>query len=124
MAMSLKPNEELMISAVSVAAVLSVFQLEAPPLANVKASAPGGAASLNTHKSVKGAILTSTAVVGALAILGKSPTVYVVGGLTIAALGWKYMHANVTHPQTGQVVAPGYGPTAGNGGMIQNPAGS
>ena len=119
MALSLKPNEELMISAVSVAAVLSVFQLEAPPLANVKNAAPGGQASVSVHKSVKGAILTSAAVVGALAILGKSPTVYVVGGLTTAALGWKYLHANVTHPQTGRVVAPGANPSAGGGGTIQ-----
>lgn len=121
---SLKPNEELMISAVAVASVISVFQLEAPPLANVKASAPGGAASANTHRSVKGAVLTASAVVGSLAILGKSPTVYVVGGLTIAALGWKYMAANVTHPQTGQVVAPGANPTAGAGGSVTAPSGS
>ena len=114
----LKPNEELMISGVAVAAVLSVFQLEAPPLANVKASAPGGQVSQNTHNSVKGAVLTSTAVVGGLAILGKSPTVYVVGGLTIAVLGWKYMHANVTHPKTGAVVAPGSNPAAGAGGTV------
>ena len=119
MAISLKPNEELMISAVSVAAVVSVFQLEAPPLADVKASAPGGGASALTHKSVKGAILTSAAVVGALAILGKSPTVYVVGGLTTVILGWKYMHANATHPATGAVIAPGSSPSAAGGGTIQ-----
>jgi predicted cation transporter len=115
----LKPEHELMVSAVSVAAVLTVFQLEAPPLANIKASAPGGQTSANTHSSVKGAVLTSLAIVGGLALLGKSPTVYVVGGLTIAVLGWKYMAANVKHPVTGAVVAPGSNSGAGNGGTVQ-----
>jgi predicted cation transporter len=116
---SLKPEHELMISAVSVAAVLTVFQLEAPPMADVRASAPGGVSSAVTHTSIKGAAITSLAIVGGLALLGKSPTVYVVGGLTIAVVAWKYMKANVTHPVTGQVVAPGANPSAGGGGTIQ-----
>jgi hypothetical protein len=118
--MALKPESALMISAVTVASVLSIFQLEAPPLANVRAAAPGGQTSSNTFKSVKGATITSAAVVGLIALLAKSPEVYTVGGLTVAILAFKYHKANVTHPVTQAIVAPGDGqsPVSG-GGSIQ-----
>jgi hypothetical protein len=118
--MALKPDSNVMIAAVTAAAVFAVFQLEAPPLADVRASAPGGLSAGTTHRSVKGAVYTSTAVVLGLALLAKSPEIYVVGGLVTAGLGWKYYSANVTHPVTGAVVAPGVnaGAVAG-GGTIQ-----
>lgn len=103
----LKPSEEVIVSAFTATAVYAIFQLNAPNLADVKASAPGGAASVNTHKSVKTAVWTSALLVSALALLGRSPTVYVVGGLVTAVEGWKYYHANATDAATGAVVAPG-----------------
>lgn len=102
----LKPSEEIQVSALSAAVVYGVFQLNAPNLADVKMSAPGGAASLNTHKSVKTAVWTSAVVISGLALLAKSPTVFIVGGLMTAAEGWKFYHANATD-QRGNVVAPG-----------------
>lgn len=122
--MALKPDSALMISAVTVASVISIFQLEAPPLANVKASAPGGQTAANTFSSVKGATISSAAVVGLIALLSKSPEVYTVGGLTVAILAFKYHKANVTHPVTGAVVAPGSGPTGvgSGGGNVQGSA--
>jgi len=119
--MALKPDSNVMIAAVTAAAVFSVFQLEAPPLADVRASAPGGQTAGNTFKSVKGATYTAVAVTLGLALLAKSPEVYVVGGLTTAVLAWKYHAANVTHPVSGKVAAPGTtGPTmTAGGGTIQ-----
>lgn len=97
----LKPNEEIMAASFSVATVLAVFSLHSPNLADVKASQAGNA---NTHRSVKSAILTSTALVSGLALLAKSPVVYVVGGLTIALEGWQAYHANALNPSTGKIV--------------------
>jgi hypothetical protein len=107
MAGGLKPSEEIQVSALSAAVVYGIFQLNAPNLADVKASKPGGAASLNTHKSVKTAVWTSAIVISGLALLSKSPTVFIVGGLMTAAEGWKYYHANAVDQATGAVVAPG-----------------
>lgn len=109
----LKPNEEIQVSALVATVVYGIFQLNAPNLSDVKASAPGGAASVNTHNSVKTAIWTSAAVISGLALLAKSPTVYIVGGAMITVEGWKYYHANSTDMKTGAVVAPG----AAAGGM-------
>jgi hypothetical protein len=98
MALSLKPNEELMVSAISAGIVYSIFQLDAPNLADVRATTPGGAQSQNIHGSVKTAVYTSAAVIGGISILAKSPTVFVVGGVMIVAEAWKYYHANLVHP--------------------------
>ena len=105
--MALKPNEQIIVSAAVGTAVYGIFQLNAPNLADVKASAPGGAASVNTHKSVKTAVWTSAILVSGLGLLAKDPTIFIVGGLLTVVEGWKYMHANATDSKTGAVVAPG-----------------
>jgi hypothetical protein len=104
--MALKPDQEIIVSALTAVAVYGIFQLNAPNLADVKASAPGGAASLNTHKSVKTATWTSAVLVSALGLLAKDPAIYVVGGLVTVVESWKFMHANATDAK-GNVVAPG-----------------
>lgn len=105
--MALKPNEQIIVSAATATAVYGIFQLNAPNLADVKASAPGGAASVNTHKSVKTAVWTSAVLVSGLALLAKDPAIFIVGGLITSIEGWKYYHANSVDQATGAVVAPG-----------------
>jgi hypothetical protein len=109
--MSLKPNEQIIVAAAVGTAVYAIFQLNAPNLADVKASAPGGAASLNTHKSTKTAVWTSAIFVSGLAILAKDPAIFIVGGLMTTVEGWKYYHANATDAKTGAVLAPGVSAT-------------
>jgi hypothetical protein len=107
--MKLKPGESLLVAVLTALGVFMIFQHNTPNLADVKASMPGGAASLNTHKSIKTAVYESAALVVGVAVLAKDPTVYVVGGLVTAVEGWKYYHANSTGIATpaGQAVAPG-----------------
>jgi len=104
--MPLKPNEQIIVSAATATAVYAIFQLNAPNLADVKASVPGGAASVNTHRSVKTAVWTSALLVTGLGLLARDPTIYIVGGLLTAAEGWKFYHANATDGK-GNMVAPG-----------------
>jgi hypothetical protein len=110
--MALKPNEQIIVAAAVATGVYGIFQLNAPNLADVKASTPGGAASVNTHKSVKTAVWTAALFVSGLAILAKDPAIYIIGGLVTSVEGWKFYHANSVDSATGAVVAPG---TAGNG---------
>jgi hypothetical protein len=100
--MNLKPNEEIQVAALSAAVVYGVFQLDAPNLSDVKASPAG---NKNTHGSVKTAAWTATAVTAGLAILAKSPTIFIVGACMTIAESWKYFHANATNPATGKVDA-------------------
>lgn len=95
----LKPNEEVMASAFALTAVYSIFSLQVPNLADVKA-APSN--NPNVYKSVKGAAVESAAVVAGVALLAKSPTIFTVGSLAIVALSWHYHHANAVAPSTGR----------------------
>lgn len=91
MAIEIKPETELIVSATAVAVVYAIFGQTLPPMADVRADKPG---MPNTHKSVKMAAITSTAAVGALSLLGRSPTVFVIGGGAILFETWKYHYAN------------------------------
>ncbi len=56
----------------------------------------------NTRRSVRGAVLTSAAVVSGIALLGKSPAVYIIGGIVIAVEGFQYAHANTLSQEHGK----------------------
>ena len=88
---SIKPSDELIVGATSIALVLAIFSQNTPNLADVRADKTN---NVNTHKSTKMAAITATATVGALSLLAKSPTVFVIGGLAILFETWKLHFAN------------------------------
>lgn len=82
----LKPTDEIVVAATSVAVVLAIFSNDTPSVADIRADKPGNP---NTHAATKGAALTATAVIGSLALLSKSPTVFTIGGAMILLEVWK-----------------------------------
>lgn len=111
----LKPNEEIMTSAAVLAVVYGIFEMQAPNMADVKASP---AHNSLVHGSVRAAAWESAAVVAGISLLAKSPTIFVVGGLATAAVSWHYYHANSVNPGTGKASVPGKAnANAGNGTM-------
>lgn len=103
--MDLKPNEEIQVGALTAAVVYGIFQLNVPTLADVRASHPHTPNAQHVHGSVKTAAWTSVIVVSGLALLAKSPTIFVIGGAMTVIESWKYFHGNLVHPATGQVSA-------------------
>jgi hypothetical protein len=103
MNVNLSPEAELTVGAISAGIVYAVFGQNVPTLADVRADKPG---NVNTHKSVKHAVITSTIVVTGLALLGKSPTVFIIGGSMILFEGWKYHFANYGANGTEENKAP------------------
>lgn len=91
MAFSLKPENELIISGLGITIVYAIFALNTPNLADVRHDEPG---NMNTYKSVNIATWTSVAVISALALLGKSHTVFVAGGVMTLFETWKQHYAN------------------------------
>src|ERR1700722_469058 len=87
----LKPSDEVIAASFAVASVLAIFSTHAPNLADVKADA---ANNDNTRRSVRSAVITSAVVVAGIALLGKSPAVYIIGGVVIAIEGFQFAHAN------------------------------
>lgn len=101
----LKPSEEIQAGALTAAVVYGIFQLDAPNLADVRASQPGGGGAAHVHGSVKTAAWTAAVVTAGLAILAKSPTIFIIGGVMTVIESWKYYHANAISPATGKVPA-------------------
>lgn len=93
----LKPSEEVVAASFAVASVLAIFSTHAPNLADVRGDR---ANNDNTRRSVKSAVLTAGAVVSGIALLAKSPAVYIVGGLVIVIEGVQFAHANTLSRET------------------------
>jgi hypothetical protein len=89
--LNLDPSSQLVIGGLSATLVYSIFALNAPNLADVRYDQPG---NTNTYKSVKTATFTAAATVAGLALLAKSPTVWIIGGGMILVETWKYHAAN------------------------------
>lgn len=91
MAINLKPSEELTVGAITAGIVYAVGQVTLPNYNDVRNDKPG---NVNTYKTTKTFAWTSTAIVGSLALLGRSPTVLIIGGAMILVETWKFHYAN------------------------------
>jgi hypothetical protein len=87
----LSAENELIVAGLSMGVVYSIFQAGAVNLADVRADDQGNE---NTFKSAKTSAWTAAAAVAGLALLSKSPTVLIVGGVTLLAETWKNHFAN------------------------------
>ena len=91
MAINLKPSDEIVVSGLSATIVYAIFANNVPNLADVRHDQPG---NTNTYKAVNTATWTSVAVVASIALLSKSPTVFIVGGAMTLLETWKHHFAN------------------------------
>lgn len=94
---ALKPSEEIMAASFSVATVVSVFSAYTAPVNDLKAAEP----SHQSHNDSRRAALVSASLVSGIALLAKSPTVFIVGAATILIEHWVRAHANYTMPSQG-----------------------
>jgi hypothetical protein len=88
---NLDPSSQLVIAGLTGTLVYSIFSLNAPNLADVRHDTPG---NTNTYKSVNTATFTAAGTVAAIALISKSPTVWVIGGAMTLFEAWKYHAAN------------------------------
>jgi hypothetical protein len=92
----LKPSEELVAASFAVATVVSVFGNYTAQVNDIKAAAP----SDQNHNDQRRAAIVSAAIVSGIALLAKSPTVFIVGGGAIILESVVRAHANYTMPKT------------------------
>lgn len=101
--MALKPEMSLAVAAATGVLVYGIFTVELPNTADVQA-APAHNPFIKNSVTVAG--WSSAAAVAGISLLAKDPTVFVVGGALAAFLTWRYKHANMVEPSTGQVTLP------------------
>jgi Flp pilus assembly protein TadB len=93
----LKPSEELVAATFAASLVYGIFSSNLPTLVAVQQEQPG---SDVIHSTLRSATVTAAAAVSGIALLAKSPTVFVVGGALILVETWKYKAANHTAPKS------------------------
>jgi hypothetical protein len=104
----LKPEGSLTLGVATAAMVYGVYSFSLPNTATVQATDPN---DQNIEAARKKAAWTSAAVVGAVALMTRDKTIFVLGGVMLIALDWHARHANAVSPDTGQLVdTSGYQP--------------
>jgi hypothetical protein len=98
----LKPSEELVAATFGVASVVGIFANMTPNVADVRVDAQNGSNNEMTHRSIRAASVTSAAIVSGIALLAKSPTVFVAGAATTVILAVAAQHANTVSSATGK----------------------
>lgn len=93
---NLKPSEELVAASFSIASVIAVFGNYTAPVNDVQAAAP----SDQTHNDTRKAAIVAGALVSGVALLAKSPTVFVLGAGAILVETWVRHFANWTAPKS------------------------
>jgi hypothetical protein len=98
----LKPSEELVAATFGVASVIAVFSTATPNSADVRGDSVNGSNNPTVHSSIRAASITSAAIVSGVALLAKSPTVFIAGAAAIVIMAVEKMHANTTSSVSGK----------------------
>lgn len=109
---ALKPDISLGASLAVIALDYGVYQLNMPPMADIRSSAPHNDA---ISASLKAADWTAIGMCAALSLVARDPNLFIFGAGFAVALHWFYTHSNMSHPLTGEVTMP---PVSGSAGGV------
>jgi hypothetical protein len=102
--MALKPEISLGVGLATAAVVYGVYTTALPTIADARSLPPGNNDLVSSEKT---AAWMSAAVVGAISLISKDPTVFILGGSMVVALSWWYKHSNEVNPEFGMAVPKG-----------------
>lgn len=86
--------------ALGVAAIVGAVYVNATPTLTDARVAPVGNDDLDAARKM--AAWTSAGIVGAVSLIAKDATVFILGGAMIITLDWWYRHANEVDPRVGK----------------------
>jgi len=95
--MSLSPDGKLGLGLTSGVLVYGIYQMQLPTATDIRMADAGQA---DVQSAERGATWMSAAVVSGIALIAKSPEVFVIGGLFTVGLAWMYRHADMVNPLT------------------------
>lgn len=98
----LKPEVSITVALATGAIVAGVYFNALPPLADVRVAPQS---NRDIAASRKTAAWTSAAVVAAISLVAKDPTVFTVGAFFTVGMDWWYRHANAVDPRSGKATA-------------------
>lgn len=94
----MKPEVSLTVGLATVALVYGIYSNALPTVADIRV---GQAADPDIASAEQLAAWTAAAAVGAVSLIAKDPTVFVLGGSMVVALSWWHRHANHVNPLNG-----------------------
>lgn len=100
--MNLTPDGKLGLGLTSGVLVYGIFQMQMPTATDIRMAESGQA---DVQAAERGATWMSAAVVSGIALVSKSPEVFVIGGLLTVGLAWMYRHADMVNPITKKAVS-------------------
>jgi hypothetical protein len=100
--MALKPEASISVGLATAALVYAVYSNATPSITEIRAAKPG---DIDVEASRKLAAWTSAGVVGAVSLIAKDPTVFILGGAMVVAVDWWHRHANTVNPMVGKASA-------------------
>lgn len=100
----LKPEVSIGVGLATAAVVYGVYTTAVPTIADVRSLPPQTGDIVSAERS---AAWMSAAVVGAISLIAKDPTVFILGGSMVVALSWWYKHADTVNPEFGAAVPKG-----------------
>lgn len=104
----LKPDGSIAIGIATMVAVYTIYDRSLPDVATIHAT---DANDINIEAARKKATLTSAGVLSVITLLTKDINVFILGGVTLAALDFHTRHANAANKDTGELVSDeGYAP--------------
>lgn len=99
--MSMKPEVSIGIGLATGALVAMIFDHAMPSLIDHRAAPEEDALAAGSNRT---ATITSAAVVTAVALISRDPTVFVIGGSVVVGMSLWHRHANMVNPMTGVAV--------------------
>lgn len=104
--MSLKPDVSLMVALATGAVVWGIYSNALPTLPDVRVGKPDDP---DVNGSRMAASWTAAGTVGAISLIAKDSTVFIIGGAMVIAADWWFRHANAHNPMVSGVTPGGEG---------------
>lgn len=95
--MALKPEVSIGVALATAGVVFAIYSNATPNVADIRSAEPGNPDIEATRKL---AAYTAVGAVGAISLVAKDPTVFILGGAMVIALDWWHRHANLVDPMT------------------------
>lgn len=106
----LKPEGSIVGSLAVMAAVYAVYSHGLPSIADIRTAEPG---NKDVDSAERSAAWMAAGVVGAVSLIAKDPTIFILGGATVIGLSWWTRHANMVNPEHGKAVPDFSRPSSG-----------
>jgi hypothetical protein len=100
--MSLTPDGKLGLGLTTGVLVYGIYQMQMPTATDIRMAEAG---QPDVQAAERGATWMSAAVVSGIALVAKSPEVFVIGGVFTVGLAWMYRHADTVNPITKKAVS-------------------